>query len=299
MSFATLIQLLIGGLASGAIYALVALGLYVTHLTVDKVNFGQGDFMMVGAFLLVSARAAGLPLLVAVGLVILVLGMLGWALERIAIRPLERSRRSPIGGYSWILTTAGVAFILQNLVELAYGKSAHHATPLLAGGRDAILSVMGVGIALEELLVIATVAAIAVAFYGFVFRSRWGSSILAVSFNPEAASLLGVNTRAIKTWVFVLASMLAGAAGALIGTLVTLHPHIGLIFTIKALIVAAVGGFANPVGILLGGLVFGVAESMSNYFDSSFGDLYPLIAALIVIAIKPSGLFAERVAHVR
>lgn len=299
MTTATLVQLLIGGLAAGSLYALVALGLYVTHLTVDKVNFGQGDFMMVGAFLLVTARATGLPLLVAVGLVVLVLGVLGWVLERVAIRPLERARRSPLGSYAWILTTAGLAFILQNLIELVYGKSAQHSAPLLAGGRDAIVQVMGVGIALEELLVIAAVAVVAAAFYAFVFRSRWGASILAVAYNPEAASLLGVNTRAIKTGVFVLASMLAGAAGALIGTLATLHPHIGLVFTIKALIVAAVGGFANPVGILLGGLLFGVAESMSNYVDSSFGDLYPLIAALCVIAFKPSGLFAERVAHVR
>jgi len=299
MTFATLIQLMIGGIASGSIYALVALGLYVTHLTVDKVNFGQGDFMMVGAFLLLSTRAAGLPPLVCVPLVILALGLLGWALERVAIRPLERARRSPLGSYSWILTTAGVAFILQNVIELVHGRSVQHPTPLLPGGHDAIVHMMGVGFALEELLVVGAVAVLVAAFYFFVFRSRWGSSILAVAFNPEASSLLGVNTPAIKTGVFVLASMLAGAAGVLIGTLITLHPHIGLIFTIKALIVAAVGGFSNPVGIFVGGLLFGVAESLSNYADSSFGDLYPLIGALFVIAIKPSGLFAERAAHVR
>jgi branched-chain amino acid transport system permease protein len=299
MPFSTIVQLMMGGIALGAIYALIALGLYVTHLTVDKVNFGQGDFMMVAAFLFISARAAGVPLLAAIVLVILALSVLGWVLERTAIRPLERQRRSALGGYAWILTTAGVAFILQNLIELVHGKSAQHSPPLLPGGRDALLHVAGVTFALEELLVIAAAIAVVVAFYFLIFRSRWGSSILAVAFNPEAASLLGVNTRAIKTGVFVLASALAGVAGVLIGVLVTLHPHIGLVFTIKALIVAAVGGFANPAGILVGGLLFGIAESLSNYVDSSFGDLYPLIGALLVIALKPSGLFGEKVTHVR
>ena len=73
----------------------------------------------------------------------------------------------------------------------------------------------------------------------------------------------------------------------------------GLVFTIKALIVAAIGGFANPVGILIGGILFGIFESLSNYMDSGFGDLYPLLAALVIIAIKPSGLFSERGTDVR
>nr|ART89657.1 high-affinity branched-chain amino acid transport system permease protein LivH [uncultured bacterium] len=299
MTFSTLVQLLIGGVASGSIYALVALGLYITHLTVDKVNFGQGDFMMVGAFLLITARASGMPFLIAVAVVILAVGVLGWILERIAIRPLERSRRSPLGNYAWILTTAGVAFILQNFVELVHGRSVQHAGPLIEGGRDAIVHLMGIGFALEELLVAAVVLIIAAAFYRLVFRSRWGESILTVAFNPEASSLLGINTRAIKTGVFVLASMLAGAAGVLIGSLVTLHPHIGLVFTIKALIVAAIGGFSNPIGILLGGLIFGVSEALSNYVDSSFGDMYPLLGALLLIALRPSGLFGEKATHVR
>ena len=132
-----------------------------------------------------------------------------------------------------------------------------------------------------------------------MFRSRWGKSILVVAFNPEAASLLGINTPSVKVGVFVIAAFLAGLAGVLIGPIVTVHPHMGLIFTIKALIVAAVGGFSNPVGILIGGLLFGVAEAASNYADSSFGDLYPLIAALIVIAWRPSGLLGERSADVR
>ena len=299
MQMATTVQLLIGGLALGSIYALVALGLYITHLTVDRVNFGQGDFVMAAAFLLLTTRTAGLPLGVGILLVMVALGVMGWALERIAIRPLDRMRASPLGTYSWILTTAGVAFIVQNVIELVYGKSAQYSPPLFSDKRDVVVQVLGVGVVAEEILLIAVAIAVVAAFYVFMFKSRWGKNILAVAFNAETASLLGIDTRSIKVGVFIIAAVLAAVAGVLIGPLVTVHPHMGLIFTIKALIVAAVGGFSNPVGILVGGLLFGVAEAASNYADSSFGDLYPLIAALLVIAVKPSGLFGERSTDVR
>ena len=299
MQMATTVQLLIGGLALGSIYALVALGLYITHLTVDRVNFGQGDFVMAAAFLLLTTRTAGLPLGVGILLVMAALGVMGWALERIAIRPLDRMRASPLGTYSWILTTAGVAFIVQNVIELVYGKSAQYSPPLFSDKRDVVVQVLGVGVVVEEILLIAVAIAVVAAFYVFMFKSRWGKNILAVAFNAETASLLGIDTRSIKVGVFIIAAVLAAVAGVLIGPLVTVHPHMGLIFTIKALIVAAVGGFSNPVGILVGGLLFGVAEAASNYADSSFGDLYPLIAALLVIAVKPSGLFGERSTDVR
>ncbi|MFA7438054.1 branched-chain amino acid ABC transporter permease [Castellaniella sp.] len=296
MQLATIIQLLIGGLAMGAIYALVATGLYITHLATERVNFGQGDFLMVAAFLTLSTRAAGLPLWLAVSVVFVSLGVMGWLLDRIAIKPLDRQRASPIGAYGWILTTAGIAFILQNIIELTYGKSTQYSKPLFSAEQ---IQVVGVRIVVEEALVIITAILVVLFFYGFMYRSRWGKSIHTVAFNAEAASLLGINTNYVKVGVFVIASLLAAAAGLLIGPLVTVHPHMGLIFTIKALIVAAIGGFGNPFGILIGGLLFGVGESISNYVDSSFGDLYPLLAALLIIAIWPAGLFGERARDVR
>lgn len=299
MQLANTIQLLIGGLAMGSIYSLVAMGLYITHLTTHRVNFGQGDFVMAAAFLTLATRATGLPLAVSMAVVLLALAAMGWMLERVAIRPLERQRASPIGAYAWILTTAGIALIVQNVFELAYGKSSQYSPPLFSDRRDNVVQFMGAGLFVEEILVIVTAIAVVIIFYAFMYRSPWGKSIRAVAFNPEAASLLGIHTSQVKVAVFVIASILAAVAGVLIGPLVTIHPHMGLIFTIKALIVAAVGGFSNPFGILIGGLLFGIAEAASNYVDSSFGDLYPLLAALAVIAVRPSGLFGERAVDVR
>lgn len=299
MQLSNLIQLTSSGLAMGAIYVLVALGLYITHLTVHKVNFGQGDFLMVGAFLMLFLRKLGLPIIVAIPAMLCILAMMGWMLNVIAIKPLERKKTMQIGAFSWILTTAGIALILQNVIELSFGKSSQYSAPLFSSQRDHVIQVLGAGLFLEEILVIFVAIAMVFLFYGFMFKTRWGKTIQAVAFNPDAAILLGINTNLVKAGVFVIASLLAGVAGMLIGPLITLSPHMGLILTIKALIVAAIGGFANPIGILIGGILFGLFESASNYFDSSLGDLYPLLAALIIIAIKPSGLFAEGRTDVR
>jgi branched-chain amino acid transport system permease protein len=299
MELSNVIQLLSGGLAMGAIYVLVALGLYITHLTTHRVNFGQGDFLMVGTFLILILRKVGVPLGLAIIATVMILAVMGWLLNRIAIQPLDRKKSSNIGAYSWILTTAGIALILQNVIELGFGKTSQYSAPLFSAKRDEVVQVLGAGLFLEEILVIVAAVTIVALFYGFMFHSRWGKNIQAVAFNPDAAMLLGINTFRVKTGVFVIASILAAVAGILIGPLVTINPHMGLVFTIKALIVAAIGGFANPVGILIGGILFGIFESLSNYMDSGFGDLYPLLAALVIIAIKPSGLFSERGTDVR
>lgn len=282
----------------GAIYTLTAKGLFIAHLATHRLNFGQGDFMMVAAFLAMGLLVAGVHPILAVICVAAALCLMGYLLERIAIRPLDAlaGRSTP---YAWVLTTAGVALILQNVVEMIWGKSAQYAPPLFSSTRDSVVNVMGVGIFVEEIAVIAVACVVVVALYWFLFRSRWGKGVYAVAFNPEAATLLGVDVRGVIVLVFVVASLLAGIAGVLIGPLVSLHPHIGLIFTIKALAVASLGGFSNPVGILVGGLLFGVAESFSNYYDSAFGDLYPLLFVLASLAIKPSGLFGELRADVR
>jgi len=138
----------------GAIYVLVALGLYITHLTTHRVNFGQGDFLMVGTFLMLLIRKADAPLGVAIAGTLVVLAIMGWLLERIAIRPLDRKKTSPVGAFSWILTTAGIALILQNAIELGFGKTSQYSAPLFSSQRDQVVQVLGAGLFLEEILVI-------------------------------------------------------------------------------------------------------------------------------------------------
>lgn len=299
MSGANFVQLLLSGLAMGAIYALTAKGLFIAHLATTRMNFGQGEFLMFGAYLSMGLALAGVPVIAAIACVILVLAVMGWALERFAIRPLDRLKALAGGQYSWVLTTMGVALIVQNVVTLLWGKSSQYSPPLFTGNRQNVVHIFGVGVFIEELLVIVAALIVVALFYAMLYWTRQGRAIYAVAFNPEAASLLGIDVRRTVVMVFVLASVLAAISGVLVGPIVTVQPHMGLIFTVKAFAVASLGGFANPLGVLVGAIMFGVAESFSNYFNSQFGDLYPLLLVMAMLVIKPSGIFGEAKADVR
>jgi len=293
------IQLLFSGLAMGAIYALTAKGLFIAHLATTRMNFGQGEFLMIAAYLSMALILAGVPVVVSTIVVIAVLGLLGWALERLALRPLDRFKSLAGGQYSWVLTTMGVALIIQNVATLVWGKSSQYSPPLFSESRSNVVKVFGVGVFVEELVVIVTALVVVAFFYWILFRTRQGRAIHAVAFNPEAATLLGVDVRRTVTLVFVLAAVLAGISGILVGPIVTVQPHMGLVFTVKAFAVASLGGFTNPLGVLAGALIFGITESFSNYFNSKFGDLFPLLIVLVLLVLKPSGLFGEAKADVR
>jgi branched-chain amino acid transport system permease protein len=299
MSAANFVQLFVSGLALGAIYALTAKGLFIAHLATTRMNFGQGEFLMIAAYLSMALILAGVPVLVAALVVIGTLGFMGWGLERFAIRPLDRLKSLAGGQYSWVLTTMGVALILQNVAALVWGKSSQYSPPLFSESRQNVVKIFGVGVFVEELLVIVTAFVAVALFYWFLFRTRQGRAIYAVAFNPEAAALLGIDVRRTVVLVFVLAAVLAAISGILVGPIVTVQPHMGLVFTVKAFAVACLGGFSNPLGVLAGGLIFGVAESFANYFNSKFGDLYPLLIVLALLVVKPSGLFGEAKADVR
>jgi branched-chain amino acid transport system permease protein len=299
MSTANLIQLLLTGLAMGSIYALTAKGLFIAHLATTRMNFGQGEFLMIAAYLSMALIVAGVPVLLSIPIVLVALGVLGWALERFAIRPLDRLRNMAGGQYSWVLTTLGVALILQNVATLTWGKSSQYSPPLFSSSRQNVVQIFGVGVFVEELLVIVAALLVVGLFYWVLFKTRQGRAIYAVAFNPEAASLLGINVRRTVSLVFIMAALLAGISGVLVGPIVTVQPHMGFVFTVKAFAVASLGGFSNPLGVLAGALIFGIAESFSNYWNSQFGDLYPLLIVMALLVVKPSGLFGEAAADVR
>ena len=299
MSTANFIQLALSGLTMGALYALTAKGLFIAHLATTRMNFGQGEFLMIAAYLSMTLLLAGVPVVLVAVLVIGVLALMGWGLERLALRPLDRLKSLVGGQYSWVLTTMGVALIMQNVATLVWGKSAQYSPPLFSASRDNVIKIMGVGVFVEELLVIAAAFLVVSLFYVFLFLTRHGRAIRAVAFNRETAALLGIDVTRSTVLVFVIASVLAAISGILVGPIVTVQPHMGLVFTVKALAVASLGGFANPLGVLAGAIIFGMAESFSNYFNSAFGDLYPLLVVLALLVVKPSGLFGEAKADVR
>jgi branched-chain amino acid transport system permease protein len=291
-------QLLISGIAMGSIYTLMGKGLLITFLTTRALNFGQGDFLMIAAFLSMALSLAGAPALVMAPAVIAVLIVVGLLLERVAVRPLERLHAGSASGLSWILTTMGFGMILQNTAQIVWGKSVFYAPPLL-GEKEQIVEVMGARFFVEE-MVVAIVALIVVAIlYWLLFRARWGKEVTAVSFDRATAALLGIDVRRVIATSYGIMAALAAISGILIAPITTVQAHMGLIFILKGFAVVCIGGFANPIGILIAGLGFGLVEAFSNYFDSQFGDLYPFAIALVFLVARPSGLFGEARTDVR
>ena len=299
MALTDFVQILVTGLAMGSIYMLMANGLFMTHLTTHALNFGQGDFLMIAAFLSLGLLGLGLPTPVAIVLVLLVLAVLGVVLERVAIRPLEHPRARGSGILAWILTTAGFGLILENIATLGWGKSSFYAPPLFTAAHGNVVTLFGIGLYVEEIVVGAVSFAVVGLLYWYLYRTRSGKAIAAVAFNRDAAALFGIDVRRSIMTSYVIMALLAAVSGMLVAPITSAQAHMGLIYTLKGFVVLNIGGFTNPLGILVAGLAFGVVEGFCTYFDSKFGDLYPFIFIIAFLAIRPTGLFAEAKADVR
>lgn len=293
------IQVLLTGLTMGSVYTLMGLGLFITFLTSRAMNFGQGDCLMIAAFVAMALGTHGMGPAPIILITLAAMVLIGVIIERVAIRPLERSERSGNAALSWVLTTMGSGMILQNVASVTWGKSSQYSPSLFSERGEQTLMIGGVGIFREELIVAAISMAVVLLFCWMLYRTRWGKATIAVSFDKSTAALLGIDVRTIIVSSYVIMALLAGIAGILIGPISNVQPHMGLLYVLKGFAVVCIGGFANPFGLLVAGLGFGAIEATSNYFDSTFGDLYPFIIVLVLLMLKPSGLFGEARADVR
>jgi branched-chain amino acid transport system permease protein len=299
MNTSDVAQVFVTGIAVGSIYSLMGMGLFITYLTTKAMNFGQGDFLMIAAFLSMSLAVAGVPAIAAIPAVFLVLVLLGVVLERVAIRPLSKSLAGSAGSFAWILTTLGFGMLLQNTATIVWGKSSFYSPPLFSSGEKKVVNLFGAGLYLEEIVVAIVALLVLAALYWFLFRTRAGKEISAVAFDKATAALLGINERRTVINSYVMMALLAATSGVLAGPITTVQSHMGLLFILKGFAVVSIGGFVNPIGILIGGISFGIMEGVSNYFDSQFGDLYPYLIVLAFLIARPSGLFGEARADVR
>jgi branched-chain amino acid transport system permease protein len=289
-----IVQALVSGIAVGGIYVLVAQGFYVTWRTSVTLNFGQGDFLMFGAFVALSFLRAGVPVVITALLVAACMAVLGAVVERVAIRPVMKAGHAAL---TWAFTTLGVAVIVQNAAISIWGNSSQNFPPLF-GGKLELLRVGGVGIYAAELIIIVLSTVIMLVYLWVLRRTLFGKALAAVAFSGDTASLLGINVRRMHMLAYVIASVLAGICGLLVGPISVVHPFIGLNFALKGTAAAILGGFSSPLGIWVGGLLLGVIEVMSNLVSSQFGDLYPFLVIVLVLILRPSGLFVGREAGV-
>ena len=297
-----LLQALLSGLALGGIYALVALGFSITHTTTRTLNFGQGEFLVGGAFVGVAAllllagkgpvgvlAAADVSLWgygVAIVASIAVLGLLGVLMYFTAIRPFFG-----LPGMAWVMSTIGFGIILQNTALAIWGAGSV-AMPSPLG--DDVIRIFGAGVRPQELLVLATTAVVMLALDHVLRRTRVGKAVRAVAANPQAAALMGINVGAIVVLAFVTSSGLTGLAGLLIAPITTASVFMGLTISLKAFSSAIVGGLTNPRGCIAGGFLLGVIEALVGLWRAELREITIFVLIIAVLVIKPEGLFGQK-----
>jgi len=293
------LQVLMSGIALGGIYTLLALGLFLTYATSRALNFGQGDFLALAAFLAMAGLLAGWPLWLVAPAAALGLALLAALLERVAVRPIVEGRSTMAGHLGWILTTLGFGMIVQNGITSVWGKSRHASPPLFSSGEQQVVNLLGARLYIEELAVAGTAFALVGAMYWLLYRSDWGRRVATVSFDAATAQLLGMRVRRTVVGVYLVMGALTACAGVLVAPLAPVQSHMGMLYLLKAFAVISIGGFTNPLGLLVGGLAFGTAESFSNYWNSEYGDLLPFVLVMAFLVFRPMGLFSERKTDVR
>lgn len=295
-----LLQQLVNGLSLGAIYALIAIGYTMVYGIVGMINFAHGEVYMIGAYVgLVTLTAlgvqAGLPLALVLGAALLVsiavTACYGYAIERVAYRPLRESPRLVP-----LISAIGMSIFLQNYMALAQGARDVPVPVLLPG---AFTLHLGDGLAVtasySRVLIVAVTVVLMVALTAGIRYSRMGQACRACSQDLGMARLLGIDTDRVISFVFVLGAMLAAVGGVLIALSIgKLNPFIGFIAGIKAFTAAVLGGIGSIPGAMLGGVLLGVAETLAaGYLPAEYKDVVAFSLLVLILMFRPTGLLGR------
>src|SRR5215813_129660 len=291
-------QQLINGLETGSLYALVALGYTLVYGILQMLNFAHGDVYMVGAFLatgvavlFVHGGVAAIP--AAVVVVLMVLAAMGGsgliAIERIAYRPLRDSNR-----LAPLITAIGVSLLLESVVQVRISPGTV-LVPTNSLVPQVVAHIGSVATPVIALVLMALAVLLMVGLDLFVFRTRFGAAMRATAQDREAASFMGIDVDRVIVVTFLLGSALAGFGGVLEGLrFSTVDFFMGYLIGIKAFTAAVIGGIGNVRGAMVGGFLLGVLESLGGGFVSTaFQDTFAFMALILVLLLRPQGLFGE------
>jgi branched-chain amino acid transport system permease protein len=299
------IQQLINGLTLGAIYAVVALGYTMVYGIIQLINFAHGEVVMVGAMVAYSVigalAPAGMPphvlVLVATGCAIPVCMLIGYAMERVAYRPLRNAPR-----LAPLITAIGISIILQHVAMMIWSRNPL-AFPQIVKVES--YTVGGATITNVQVAIIAISLAMMAGLAALVYRTRLGTAMRATAQNPQVAGLMGIDANRIVALTFVIGAALAAVAGVMVATYYGIaHYTMGSQLGLKAFCAAVLGGIGNVPGAMLGGLILGVVEALGagyigdltgNVFGSNYQDVFAFMVLIAVLVLRPSGLLGERV----
>jgi branched-chain amino acid transport system permease protein len=289
-----LLQQIVNGIAWGSLYALIALGYTMVYGVLRLINFAHGDVYMIGAMVAYYAARAMLSpgsssATAFFGLLALSMvscGALGLVIERLAYRPLRHAPKLTV-----LITAIGVSLLLENGGQLLFGPDPKFFPQLLETRELSPGS--GIVVTNVQILVLAVSVTLMVGLQLLVFHTRIGTALRAVSYSAETASLMGIDVDRVISLTFVLGSMLAGAAGVLVGlSNPKIEPLMGIMPGLKAFVAAVVGGIGNIPGAMAGGILMGLSEVLVvGYVSSTYRDAIAFVILILVLLVRPSGLF--------
>ncbi|ADJ63176.1 MULTISPECIES: high-affinity branched-chain amino acid ABC transporter permease LivH [Herbaspirillum] len=295
-----LTQQLVNGLSLGAIYALIAIGYTMVYGIIGMINFAHGEIYMIASYVgLVTLTAIGvqsgypLPLLLGGALIVsvLVTGLYGWTVERVAYRPLRGGPRLVP-----LISAIGMSIFLQNYVQIGQGARDMSVPVLISGALEFQMgSDFTVTIPYSRMVIVGVTLVLMVALTLFIARSRMGRACRACAEDMGMANLLGIDTNKVISFTFVLGAMLAAVGGVLIAlTIGKLNPYIGFIAGIKAFTAAVLGGIGSIPGAMLGGVLLGLAETFAaGYLPSEYKDVVSFGLLVLILLFRPTGLLGK------
>jgi branched-chain amino acid transport system permease protein len=283
-------QQIVNGLTLGSLYALVAAGLALIFGVVGLVNFAHGELFMVGGFALYElVSVEHLNFFLAAALTVVILAVFGAVVHEVALRRLIDK-----GWHVQLVATLAISILLQNIALRIWG-----ATPKAVFTSYSFNTVVigSVRFAQQRIIVLAVAIGAFVLLHFFIRYTKYGKAMRAVSQNRSACEVVGISIRRISLITFSIGAALSGAAAAAVGPLYDVSPTMGTLLTLKAFAVVIMGGFGNVVGAIYAAFVLGIAESLTSaYVSSAYADAVAFGAMILVLLLRPQGLFGQRAA---
>jgi branched-chain amino acid transport system permease protein len=283
-----LLQILISGASQGCIYGLIALGFVLIYKATETVNFAQGELMMLGAFAgLIATTMLGMPYWAALLCAVAAVALVGLATERLVLRPILGQP-----AFAIVMVTIGLGFVARGLITMipAIGTDTHALpTPF----KDELIHAGGLVIGMEHVVVIGSTVVLCAMLFALFRFTRVGVAMQAASQNQLAAYYMGIPVKRLNGLIWAISAAVAGVAGMLLAPITFVHANMGFI-GLKAFPAAVIGGFGSLPGAIVGGLIIGVVESLAGfYLPEGFKDTAAYVVVLVMLIVKPNGLFGE------
>ena len=284
------LQVLISGISQGCIYGLIALGFVLIYKATEAVNFAQGELMMLGAFVGLTVSAYfGMPYWAVLLISVAVLAVFGFLTERLILRPILGQP-----AFAIVMVTIGVGYTARGLITMipGIGTDTH---VLEVPFKDKMLSVGGLTIGMEHVVIIATSIVLCALLFGLFRYTRIGIAMQAASQNQLAAHYMGIPVKRLNGLIWATSAAVAAVAGILLAPITFVHVNMGFI-GLKAFPAAVIGGFESLPGAIIGGLIIGIVESLAGfYLPEGFKDIAAYVVVLAMLMVKPNGLFGEKI----